>query len=90
MRIPHVISAALAIGLLASACSDGASAGGVDSADPAVAAAAENAEANEPNLQGSSDVTMVEVLDVGDGSITTLADAVDGDRPVLVWFYAPH
>ena len=37
-----------------------------------------------------NDYSTVEVLDVSDGSTTTLRGAVTGDRPVLVWFYAPH
>lgn len=52
--------------------------------------AAANAAANEPGLviAGSPDLT--EVLLVADGSVTTLADAVTGDRPLLIWFWAPH
>ena len=85
----HLIAAStlLTVGLLASACGPS---GGADASDPAVASAAETAATNQSSLRGSSDVTMIEVLDVADGSITTLADAVDGDRPVLVWFWAPH
>ena len=81
--------AALALGLLASACGGG-SGDGATPDDPASQAAAEAAQANLDQLESSSDVTMIEVLDVTDGSITTLADTVTGDRPVLVWFWAPH
>lgn len=45
---------------------------------------------NETALEQSSDVRDFEVLSVYDGSITTLRDTVVGDRPVLVWFWAPH
>ncbi|MGI9606274.1 MAG: hypothetical protein ACR2P0_09075 [Acidimicrobiales bacterium] len=51
---------------------------------------AENAEANTANLQSADDARDIEVLTVADGSISSLRDAVDGDRPVLVWFWAPH
>ena len=84
----RVAAATLALGLFGSACGGGA--GGADSSDPAVSGAAAAAATNQSALRSSSDVTMIEVLDVDDGSITTLADAVDGDRPVLVWFWAPH
>lgn len=58
-------------------------------ADVAIA----NAEANIDNLAPAQDqvnVLDLEVLAVGDGSIQTLRDVVVGDRPVLLWFYAPH
>lgn len=48
------------------------------------------AEQNIPNLQTSDDVRDIEVVSVYDGSITSLREVVTGDRPVLVWFWAPH
>jgi len=48
------------------------------------------AEANEPLLQTSDDARDIEVLSVVDGSISSIRAAVDGDRPVLLWFWAPH
>lgn len=60
-----------------------------DSSDSA-ASPEEVAAANLPLLQPSDDARDVEVLSVTDGSITSLRDAVDGDRPVLLWFWAPH
>lgn len=48
------------------------------------------AEQNVPNLQVSDDVRDIEVVSVYDGSITSLREVVTGDRPVLVWFWAPH
>ena len=41
-------------------------------------------------LEPAASVLDIEVLDVADGSISTLRTAVEGDRPVLVWFYSPH
>lgn len=52
----------------------------------AEAAAAENL----PLLQPADTVVDFEVLDVADGSISTLNQAVVGDRPVLLWFFSPH
>ena len=52
--------------------------------------AAANADANIDSLASSDDVRLIEVLDVSTGNATSLAQAVDGDRPVLVWFWAPH
>jgi hypothetical protein len=48
------------------------------------------AASNIPLLETADDPTDVEVLSVSDGSVASLRDAVDGDRPVLLWFYAPH
>ncbi len=48
------------------------------------------AEQNIPNLQTSDDVRDIEVVSVYDGSVTSLREVVTGDRPVLVWFWAPH
>jgi ABC-type phosphate transport system substrate-binding protein len=67
---------------------DGAAA---DNLEPAAdVSPAEAAERNTPLLATPDDVRDVEVLSVADGSITTLRAAVDGDRPVLLWFWAPH
>ncbi len=55
---------------------------------PEEAAAA--AEQNIPNLAASDDVRDIEVVSVFDGSVTTLREVATGDRPVLVWFWAPH
>lgn len=52
--------------------------------------AAATAAENQPNLQVSDDPIDTEVLVVADGSVTTIAEAVTGDRPVLLWFWAPH
>ena len=52
--------------------------------------ASEAAAANIETLEASTDVRDFEILSVNDGSKTTLRDAIDGDRPVLVWFWAPH
>lgn len=48
------------------------------------------AESNLALLEPADDARDHEVLDVRDGSIATLRDAVAGDRPVLIWFWAPH
>lgn len=38
----------------------------------------------------ADDVRLIEVLEVDTGEPTTLADTVTGNRPVLLWFWAPH
>ena len=52
--------------------------------------AAAMADANQSNLTISDDPLATEVLVVADGSITSLRDAATGDRPLLLWFWAPH
>ncbi len=78
--------AVLGVGLLASACGSEGSAPDTPAANAAGAAAAENID----QLESADNVLDVEVLDVADGAISSLRAAVDGDRPVLLWFYAPH
>lgn len=51
------------------------------------------ADAGPPSaddVASAAEVFDLEVLAVGDGNPTTLREAVTGDRPVLLWFYAPH
>lgn len=80
------LGALFALLMLASACSTGA-----DVPDnPAAAAASAEAAANIDNLQQSDNVFDIELLDVADGTVSTLGQAIDGDRPVLIWFYSPH
>lgn len=80
--------AATAFGLAAllTACGGGGAAPDTEAAS----AAGDAAAANQNDLEQSADVLDIEVLDVSDGAKATLRDAVDGDRPVLLWFYAPH
>lgn len=86
------MAGALAIGLAAcggggEVASSGAGAAEVTAdASPAEAAAAENL----PLLQPADQVVDFEVLQVADGSISTLRQEVAGDRPVLLWFFSPH
>ncbi|MEQ8840102.1 MAG: hypothetical protein RIB98_03905 [Acidimicrobiales bacterium] len=51
---------------------------------------AEHGEPDVPDTAVGDDVLLVEVLDVDTGEPTTIADAATGDRPVLLWFWAPH
>ena len=53
-------------------------------------ACGDTAETYETSLATSLDVSDIEVLSVDDGSVSSLRDAVTGDRPVLLWFWAPH
>lgn len=53
-------------------------------------AAIDAGEANEALLELSSQMATTELLDATTGEITTLSDVADGDRPVLVWYWAPH
>lgn len=93
VRLDRLILAS-AFAVLAASCggSGGATTAAAD--DPAAAQAAAEAataaEVNEGSLDTAAEYHAIEVLDVGDGSVTTLAGAVTGDRPVLVWFWAPH
>ena len=56
--------------------------------DPVTAATA--AGANIDGLRADDDVRLTQLLNVADGAPASISDAVDGDRPVLLWFWAPH
>jgi len=69
---------------------DSPAVGSADDGDTGAVSAEEAAESNLALIQPADDARDQEVLDVRDGSVATLRDAVDGDRPVLIWFWAPH
>ena len=93
-----LLSATAVMMLVLAACGSGGTDvdAGVSDAAPADAtvdpgrSVEDTAEANLPLLQASGDARDHEVLPVEDGSIASLRSAVDGDRPVLLWFWAPH
>ena len=92
MILRRVLACVAALALVMTAC------GGSDDVDTTATAGStagspsvvEVGEQNQTLLQSAEDARDVEVLDVSDGSIATLRDAVDGDRAVLLWFHAPH
>jgi hypothetical protein len=90
----QVLAAVFALTLAACGGSnqETASTGGVDEVTSSSTGinAKDVAEANIPGLQTSDDPLDVEVLSVADGSVSSLRAAVTGDRPVLLWFWAPH
>ena len=81
----RLAAASAGLALLATACG-----GGNVPDNPEALAANEQAAANIDSLKQSDNVLDIETVDVSDGSVSTLRDAIDGDRPVLLWFYSPH
>ena len=73
----------LAVALVASACA----AGGLTPEQNAVVDAA-NVSASSLTL--TSDVSTSEVLDGRTGKVTSIREVVTGDRPVLMWYWAPN
>ena len=73
------------LALFATACGGG---GGPTSEESSAAIAA--AVANEAQLQLTGDIASTQLLDTADGSIQQLSEVVTGDRPVLLWYWAPH
>ena len=48
-------------------------------------------DSNMATINSSGETVFdIEVLSVADGGITTLNDVIDGDKPVLLWFWSPH
>lgn len=77
------VTVAGAVALLGAACGDDASEPAA-TPDPATATADAGADAV------TDDISAIEVLDLPSGASTTLAATITGDRPVLLWFWAPH
>jgi hypothetical protein len=75
----------VALAIVATACGSGST-----SDTAAGSGVAAIAEANLGDLATSDDVRLIQVLEVDTGETTTLTDTVTGDRPVLLWFWAPH
>ena len=73
------------IALFATACGGG---GGPSSQESSAAETA--ASSNEATLALTSDVVSTQFLDTADGSVAQLSEVVTGDRPVLLWYWAPH
>lgn len=73
------------LALFATACGGG---GGPTSEESSAAEAA--AATNELSLTLTSDVSTTQLLDTADGGIAQLSEIVTGDRPVLLWYWAPH
>lgn len=98
-RIPWaknpVVAIALAFGLALAACGGSSS---VESATPAGDGVSTPAEPNVEDVAAENSATLTtsddpldtEVLSVVDGTVASLRDTVTGDRPVLLWFWAPH
>ena len=72
------------LALFATACGGG----GPSSEENSAAQAA--ASSNVATLALTSDVATTQLLDAADGSIAQLSDLVTGDRPVLLWYWAPN
>lgn len=87
------------LGLLAAACGSddpvaepvaepaGSETAGVAEADEG--GTAESA-ASEPALAGPGDVPDLQMIDMHTGTTLGLQSVVDGQTPLLFWFWAPH
>lgn len=84
LRLPAVWSFAVVFLLLLSACGGG----GASSAESLAVIA--TAEQNQLQLKLTDDLVQTELLDGASGQITSLSEVVTGDRPVLLWYWAPN
>ena len=79
------------VALFATACGGGGGGGsGSGRTSEEVSAAVATAEQNEASLSLSSDLAASGLYDTHTGEITNLSEVVTGDRPILVWYWAPH
>jgi|GEM_PF-681603 len=79
----RVLSVTL-LGLVLTACGGGGASSEQDIATRALA------EQNQVSLNLSDDLAITELLHGETGAITNLGEVVTGDRPVLVWYWAPN
>lgn len=96
-RISPSLSAALSLAfvLVLAACGGSAdvestTAAASDEAIPAGPSVEDIAAENAASLTIADDPLDTEILAVDDGSVASVRAAVTGDRPVLLWFWAPH
>jgi len=83
-RTVLVVSVVATLALVATACGGGGASSEQDLATRAIA------EQNEANLTLTDDIATTGLLVGESGEITNLAEVVTGDRPVLVWYWAPN
>ncbi|MDE0605356.1 MAG: hypothetical protein OXI18_13215 [bacterium] len=93
----RVLALAIFLALVATACGDGG-----DSPETAPTGApvsteapATQAPAPEPATETAapvpaSDLPSVELVDVATGATVNLASFAPSDRPIVLWFWAPH
>jgi hypothetical protein len=82
------LALAAAFVLLAAACGGG---GADTGAQPAAAPADGEAQAVGPAAPGADGpLPAVDVVDVESGATVSLTSYNTGQRPLLVWFWAPH
>ena len=77
------------VALFATACGGGGGSGNGRTSEE-VSAAVTTAQQNEASLTLSSDLSVSGLYDTHTGEITNLSEVVTGDRPILVWYWAPH
>ena len=77
-----MIMIAASFAMLVAACAGG-------TLSPEQTAAVTTAEANAGSLQLTSDFSTTQMLDARSGEIVDLGQVVTGDRPVLLWYWAP-
>jgi hypothetical protein len=82
-RASNLLAITFMITVLAAAC------GGVGLSEQQSDLVA-TANANTPSLQLTSDLSSTQMLDGRTGQITDLSQVVTGDRPVLMWYWAPN
>lgn len=73
----------LAVAMVASACATG----GLTSQQTS---AIDAADLNARSLDLTDDLSTSQLLDGRTGQVTTIRDVVTGDRPVLMWYWAPN
>jgi hypothetical protein len=83
-HVAVAVAALAALGLVA--CGGGGGGGSAGSG----AAPAEAPRGAGPPAPGTSAIPEVTVLDVASGDEFALGSIVPSERPVLVWFWAPH
>lgn len=80
-RRAALLAAAAVLGLSACGSNDTTSSGQVT--DP-------GADASSTATSSQSDLPAVEVVDVVTGASLELTELASSDRPILLWFWAPH
>lgn len=91
-RLARLVGTLLTLAVLVVACGTGASdqtATALPATEASASTAIDAASERAASLVTGPDLVSSELIDTASGQVTSVPDLVTGDRPVLLWYWAP-